>query len=265
MNVEGILLRKTPYKEKDLICEFLLRNGQLFSAYFYGGQGSERKKTSSILELGHLLKITTSGSKKERSSELMTAKEWEVVWHSDHIRKNFKAFYLLNFYAEFLLKIATKFNHGDDFQHDENSGLFKVLSNSLFFMDESVAQKKFDETQHLFLFLSKLILELGVVPQLDECMFCGIDLQGTNALVFDVKDGGFICHDCSNQRFDGNLNQLLVDGYSIYQNLNHSLKNKYSEYSRLQVTQAQVKQLMNYLCYQFDFQVQDFKSYAVVF
>ncbi len=42
--IEGILIKKIPYKERDIIGTLLLRSGMQVSAIFYGGAGGGKNK-----------------------------------------------------------------------------------------------------------------------------------------------------------------------------------------------------------------------------
>ena len=41
--LEGILVQKTPYQDRHVVGKILLRNGQLLTSLFYGGQGGGKK------------------------------------------------------------------------------------------------------------------------------------------------------------------------------------------------------------------------------
>ena len=72
--IEGILIRKTPFQERHVMGNVLLRNGKSLSVLFYGGQGGGKKSKPSTLELGHLFSITASPGKNY--SDIIRAKEW---------------------------------------------------------------------------------------------------------------------------------------------------------------------------------------------
>ena len=147
MDLEGIIIHKTPFKERDLICNVLLRSGKKVAIYFYGGRGGGKKTKGSILEVGFMMKITSAPRRKVVDTNIIIAKEYKHIWNSEYIRDNYKAFYLSSFFMEYIGKIALESNH-DEISKDDDSGLFRVLSNSLYFLDDSIKNKNFDLYTH---------------------------------------------------------------------------------------------------------------------
>ena len=97
----------------------------------------------------------------------------------------------------------------------EHQGLFRVLSNGIYHLEDSVARERFAKGQHLAAFLSKLIIELGITPNLQNCLYCHRKLsqQGHLQLLFD--QGGFVDGQCSNEEFvDGHLEAWQILGQS---------------------------------------------------
>ena len=154
MHIEGIVLHKTLYKEKDLIAHLLLRSGDTLTVYFYGGKGGGKKLKGSIVEMGFMLGVYLQKATRKLESQIQVAKEYELKWHPKYIRENYQAFCLASFYLELIAKISSE-AHIDDVHSINNEGLFKVLSNALFYLDEAVGKKSFDLHQHLFIFFAK--------------------------------------------------------------------------------------------------------------
>jgi DNA repair protein RecO len=264
MKVDGIILRKTPYKEKDLICEMLLRSGELLSLYFYGGRGSSKKKSSSLLEVGYFLSVVVN-DRVVNEETMKTAKEWTLKWESSQIRLNHKAFYLMSFFCEMILKIATPYDARNENMRNEHQGLFNVLSNALFNLDAAIAQKLFHSERHLFFFITKLIHHTGITPDLEHCLFCECELQGTHAAYFNIQDGGFSCHDCANQRENESVSLELQFGYSLLMKMENCLKSKYDNVENIDVSHDDSKRLLSFISYQFGFHPTDFKTYQMIF
>jgi DNA repair protein RecO len=269
MTLEGIIIQKTPYKERDLICNLLLRSGQKIAVYFYGGRGGGKKAKGSIIEVGFMMRVTLAPRRKTVDSQIKIAKEYQHIWNSEHIRDDYRAFYLSSFYMEYIGKIAIE-SDLDEATEKEHAGLFKVLSNALFFLDESIQKKQFDLNTQLFMFLSKLAIELGITPDINNCLYCGGELSDNGLCLFDPKDGGFACMDCTSKK-DEYLsdNKFLQEEYvgslKLKNNLKRVFQIPYKEYQTLnEITQGQAIAKFNYINFQFGFTKDQLKSWALI-
>ena len=86
VKIEGIILAKNLFKERDLICRLLLRNGKQVSVLCYGGQGGGRRMKSSLIELGHLLSLEISRFRRNHQG-MYSSREYSLVWHHRYLRK----------------------------------------------------------------------------------------------------------------------------------------------------------------------------------
>lgn len=253
--IEGLVISKTPFKERDLICKILLRNGKKISVIFHGGRGGGTKKKSSVLELGFMLDIELSWSKS--TSEIYRASEWNPRWMHKYIRNNSKAFYLLCFYCEVLNYIS--FNEDlHDFE-ETVEGPFRVISNALFLLEKDLENKSFDMHKHLLLFLSKLLLEQGVYPRMESCRICGNYLEQFKTLALVADQGGFACERC----YEGGTvakelwNFMGVSGKTKYQDFSYSFSNDVHP-------QNMATALLQYFYYQYQLSNQTFKSLSLL-
>lgn len=257
--IEGILISKIPYADKHLICKFLLRNGKMVSVLFYGGQGSSKKK-SGTLELGFLLAIELSQSRG--GEELYRAKEWIPTWYHTHIREEIKAFNLMCFYMEMVSKLSVHGDLHDEFEDSDDSMvfLFRLLSNGLFSMDNKLKTKTFESESELLLFLGKLLVEGGVFPRRDSCLFCERPLHEVQRMNLMAEKGGFSCHYCheaSSSSF----------GRAIWEVLGEISQRKYQDYvfkgtrNTLHELSASV---LHYFFYQFQLNKGHFKTLPMV-
>lgn len=268
MNFEGLVIYKADYKERDLICSLLLRNGKIQSFYFYGGRGGGKKAKGSFLELGHMIKVTTKPGSNKKVSEIQIASEYNLIWDSSEIRKNHFAFYFICFVFDVTLKITVK----EDIENQSNEfvGIFKVISNLLFYLDKDLKEKKFDLKSYIFTFLSKLLQELGTLPNLNTCGHCEIDLNKVHMAKFSAHDGHFTCLDClqaKDETISGNL------AYINDLKLNIKLRNNILDYLKVQIKEIssldkvdvfENELLFNYLCYQFSFSQKNFKTWDMI-
>ena len=269
MHIEGLITHKTPYKERDLICELLLRSGNKLPVYFYGGRGGGRNLKGSILEVGHMLSIDLNERRKAIGSDIQIAKEYKLLWAPENIRLDFSAYYLSVFFMEYISKVALEEEVGDSV-HDEHSGLFNVLSNGLFYLDKAVKERKFNSSEHLFLFFSKLCVHLGVVPHISNCLYCDIELKKSDMVLFDHQDGGFSCMDCTSKKDEFlSENKDLLNEYqsskALRMKLSDCLQMAYKDISYLNdIEKGMVQALFNYINFQFGFTKDQFKTWKIV-
>lgn len=270
MNLEGILIHKTPYKERDIIGKVLLRSGKVVDLYFYGGRGGGKYSKGSILEVGYMLKVTLAPKRKKIETQLHVVKEYSLLWEAKEIRLNYQAFYLLSLYAEVIQKISIEEDLENDDVFAEHEGIFNVFSNAVFCLDKAVINNDYNLYQQMFLFLAKMNHELGILPDYQKCLHCNIDLDKVQLAKFEPHDGGFTCHDCllSVDQFvsqDKVLFEELKSSMSLRNSLVLGLQSKYTEYAKLgEVSRGQCNALFNYFCYQFQMQPSHFKTWDML-
>ena len=105
MNLEGIILFKTPLKERDVIANVLLRSGKTLRVYFYGGRGGGKAQKGSILEVGNLISFTLRTGK---STQLKIAKESKLKWKPEMVPKKSRLFIYCFFFAKLLERLLKK-------------------------------------------------------------------------------------------------------------------------------------------------------------
>lgn len=262
--VEGLLISKKPYAERDLIGTLLLRNGKKINCIFHGGRGGGSKKKSSILELGFMLKIElqhSSRKEKRDGEELHNAKEWGLLWHHDRIRLDHKAFYHLCFFLEVMRKMSIYDElHDEHRESDESSlGLFKVLSNALFYMEDQLKKEnRFDGPLHLALFLTKLLIELGVYPDREVCHLCYRPLGSVNSMRLAFEQGGYICDICLGE-------EGPPSGKAVWDLTGQMAALRYGDYAKIEgANSTWARLLFDYLCFQFQISDKDFLSSSMV-
>lgn len=257
MEMEGILIQKAIHKERDLIGTLLLREGSLLNLYFYGGRGGGKSQKGSILELGFMLKVKLS-SRIKKDQDIQIAQEWNLLWNSENIRSNHKAFYLSTFYFEFVKKVAQPKDLG--FEDQSNAGLFKVLSNALFYLDKDLVENNFHFESHLAAFLTKMIFELGISPDIKHCSFCQVDLNNVKS-IFNVEQGGFACNNCT----DNFHEEELIASERVLKSLQYFPMTTYKEITPLHfLEKSQVHSLFNFICFHFGWDKKSFISYSML-
>lgn len=253
--VEGILLSKVLHQERNLICQILLRNGKKVSILFYGGSGGGKNKKSTLLEVGHMLKIELQ--KKKTISDIYTAKEWSLLWHHKKIRENFQAYYSMCFFLETISKVALV----DDLTNtmgsfdDESIGNFRVLSNALVHLENSLDKNNFNKFLEIGYFFIKSTIEHGICPNIDNCVLCGIDLKSCTHMELMIDHGGFACQNCQPISINNLDGKLLFDFIHYVASKKYPLLN-YETKLKLK----NVEEVFAYFCYQSHIPRNSFKA-----
>lgn len=258
MVFEGLVIHRVPYKERDLIVKLLLRNGLVGSFYIYGGQGGGKNHKPSIFELGSMMKIMIKDQKtKIDSSDLMISAEHSRIWEPQSIRHDIRAFYLVCLYFELIQKFSIPFQHGtSDYQNQDHEGIFSVVSNALFYIEDSLQKKQFEAHQHLTLFMVKLLFHLGIMPDTDSCSYCSAELLETPAVTFLPANGQFACQNCSQGDNEKGFLLRIKKGYQT----------RYQEYADFLGTNfPECDKLIQYFCHQFHLRPVELRSYGLLF
>lgn len=259
--IEGLILSKVPYDERHIIASLLLRSGRKISVVFYGGRGGGKKQKSSIIELGFMLSVELAPAKHH--ADIYHAKEWNLVWHHDLIRENHQAFYLTCFFLEISSRISPVENLHE--VHEENKemvGIFSTLSNALVFLEKNLLAKTFLTHSHSVIFLTKMLLHLGVFPEREHCTLCGTELSQYTDMFLIAEEGGFACPPCMNQR----LSFSVQSGRELWEVVGHIAHSKYNDCDSVKLEfKSLPKMLFHYFCFQFHFEEKEFKTANMVF
>lgn len=256
--VEGLLLNKTNFQDRHLICSLLLRSGKKVSVMFYGGQGGGKKMKPTQLELGSMLDVELSVSKP--SSEVYRAKEWKPIWKAEKMRGNHRAFTLTCLISEIAAKIVGEEDLHQSDLTDEHEGIFRVVSNALFHLDKSIEDGVFDSNKELTVFLGKLLGEQGLFPQRENCCLCDAELTPKNISLLNNEHGGFTCQQCAP---GGGESAVSLELWRV---LGPIGSQKYPELVGLEVSEKGVsKRIMDYFLYQFQLDSGSLKSLSMVF
>lgn len=256
MVFEGIVVSKLPYKERDLIVKLLLRNGLTASVYVYGGQGGGKHHKPVAFEVACMMRVQIRERRSLRQdvSELMVAEEFQRLWEPKHIRHDVQAYYLVCLYLEIVQKFALTFHPENP--NDDHDGVFTVLSNALFYIDDALAKKSFSAAQHLSLFMVKLLFHLGIMPDTDSCGYCSGNLLEGKGASFLIEQGQFSCLDCVTAENEKGLLFRIKKG----------MQTRYQAYEELTGTSFQeTDKLIQYFCHHFHLRPVELKSYSLLF
>lgn len=280
--VEGLLLTKRPFQERHLVGTLLLRDGTLCSVTFYGGKGGGKKKKSSILELGFMLKVELTKPKKRQEGALYQAKEWDLIWHHQHIRHSLFAFHALYFINEVITKLGVE-SHLEEKELDvgHSEGLFKVLSNTLYYFDQKLSEAQEDQGQSLgfamvSFFLAKLLIELGIFPEVGQCVLTGeiyhSQQDSTPPVRFLPDQGGFALRDSLERREEeGPHHASLQDDREILFFLKMVASTRFQDFGDIYSRRKKApysylaRRLFHYFCFHFQFKEEQFRTFPMIF
>jgi recombinational DNA repair protein (RecF pathway) len=228
------------------------------SFYVYGGQGGGKHHKPSAFDVGMMMKIQIKEKKSLRNdvSELMIVQEHQRIWEPQIIRHQIQAFYLMCLYFEMIQKFALIYHPDQEVVTDDQEGVFSVVSNAIYYLDEAVTKNKFNPEQHFFLFLVKLLFHLGIMPNTESCSFCSEDLGKSHGVSLQIENGQFACAKCNPAENDMGLLWRLRQSYQT----------RYQDYEILVGTNfSEADKLMKYFCHHFHLRPIELKSYSVLF
>lgn len=260
--LEGILLTKTPFKDKNIIGHVLLRSGFKVSVMFYGGQGGGKKHKGSILQLGYLLSFNISGQRSE-SFDILSSNQYQEKWYHNDITNQAKAFYLLCFFNEFLDKFSPTAHSKHDLEvpGDSHVGLFRLLSNAIFRLQSECLEKSYNHYNELGIFLVKSLVELGIFPDTSYCVVSGHRIGESDSIILSADNGGFSFEELSSTR----KSQIHA---SEPMNLAYKMKliseSKYLDIKGVSFTQIECSELFNFVCYQQHVRQNEFKTFSMI-
>lgn len=262
MLLEGLVTQIIPQKERDLVARLLLRGGVMASVYVYGGMGGGKNAKPRVYEPGSMMRLEVRQNKTGVSQDMLTVAESSLIWRSERIRHDSSAFALMCLYLEMVMKTAVSFNPQDQHSHSqEHAGLFAVLSNALFHLDQALAEQNFHWRSHLLLFLSKFLHHLGVMPDESSCVFCGNALEGDVIAPLVQEQGGFACQDCVREANISTHNPLPVRPL-----LARAVRTSFKDWREIPEVPAPVNvQLMQFWSYHLHVKLPELASYRLLF
>lgn len=212
-----------------------------------------------------MLKVELQRPKK--NTEIYQAKEWELVWHHQSIRERVESFSTLCFMLEVVGKLAEESELDDDEVLKEHSGgTFRCLSNAVFYLDREL-KKGGKQSPYIALsfFLGKLLIELGIFPDLHHCILTETPLTQVGEIRLLIDQGGFAFSQGLEQEQGRGVDQ---DDRALWHFLGDISQTKFQDLKAPlspDLYKIMGARLFHYFCYQFHFSESDFKSFKMVF
>jgi len=174
---EGIILRKYPLRETSFILVAYTREHGKIKGVIKGARNPAPQFAGS-LEL-----FTRCGMLfyKKRKSAMDLITQCDALETFLPARKEIERLTYANYFIE-LIDVVTSDN-------DPNDRLYRVLLQSLRMLGTEASPRRTGR-----IFEIKLLGEIGLSPQLDECAECGKEVSGD--ISFSAKSGGIVCASC---------------------------------------------------------------------
>lgn len=175
IEIEGIVLRQVPYKEKDAMMTVLTEKG-IASFYARGILSLTSKNASSCLLYAYSRFLLSS------SGDKLSLRKGQLI---DSYYQNYQSVVkmsALSLMSEIVFKIS-----GDD-----DGRLYHPFFKIIFLLRED-----FDPLTLVSIFLAKAILFSGYSLQFKECAQCG---SKKGIVTIDYANGGFLCHKCAQNK-----------------------------------------------------------------
>ena len=194
---EALVLKSTPYLEKDFITVFLTKEFGKKTGRLRGA----RSLHSPYRGMGEpFIRMSLQFNEKE-SSNIVSIRSADLLESHQALRKQYNAFLHASYFTELLLHCIIPENESYSYYALLNKVFLELCA------DQRLSHEQRHEVVRLNFELSLLFL-LGVFPQLEHCVICSRQiwrkekerpvLNRKESHFFDVLQGGLRCHECSN-------------------------------------------------------------------
>lgn len=173
MNINGIVLRVIPFKEKDMMVSILTENKLL--SFYARGTASLKSKNAPALNLYSY----SSFSLNEGPQGGLSLKEAIIIDSFSNCLTNYNTLSVLSFITELTLKSLNEVDAKEAFPY--------------FLKIEELLNNGFDPLTLLNIYFARVLCISGIGLDVDECVFCH---QRSDIVGISFKDGGFTCRKC---------------------------------------------------------------------
>lgn len=180
--VEGIILKETPYKEKSKIIQLFTKEHGLISVICKGVKSP--KSSLRALTIRYTYGVFQISYKKDKLSTLINA---DLINPLENIKSDIINISYLGYLAELTLQVLKQSNSSD---------IYDMFIGTILKMNEGHDPLILTNIIEL-----KYLPYLGVGISLDECILCGCK---KDIITIDADAGGLICKSCF-------TNEILVD------------------------------------------------------
>lgn len=187
IDIEGIVIKQNPYKEKDAMVSVLTKDG-IVSFLARSILSITSKNKSCCLPFSY--SQFTLNSKQDK----LSLSQGKLLKSYYHFFESLDCLASINLIDECIVK----------FVDEENTVLFDYLKNFLDLLDQG-----FDETTLTLIMLAQILKCSGYDLEYNSCVLCS---SKTNIVGVSYHDGGFVCKKCFNN-FSQKLNREALKTY----------------------------------------------------
>ncbi len=174
--VRGVVTKSVQYKENDKIITVLTAEEGLITIYCHGAKSNKSKFLTSARLFCYSDFIVT------QKGDFYYLKEADYIEAFFNIVNSMDKLFLGQYFLEAVNEVCV--------ESEGQEGILRLLLNSLYALSENLCEPPVIKA----VFEMRLCSEIGVLPELTQCHFCGKQNDGT--LYFDVKNGDVVCSQC---------------------------------------------------------------------
>ena len=218
IEIEGIVLRQSPYKEKDRMISILTKDG--VKNFLARGIASTTSKNAASCNLfcHSLFYLNETNSKLSLSQSKIIDSHYELYLDLEKMSA-------LQFASETIIKFL-----------DEDNQMYDYLLNLIKYLKEG-----FDSKTLMTIFLANVIKESGYQLEYNSCIECE---SKSNIVAVNYDLGGFICQNCAKKhnlqpqdlnylnsyRYAFMVDESKMNHYKLDENISIRLINEFSRF-----------------------------------
>lgn len=201
IKVNGIILKKVPFRETSIILEvFTDELGKI--SVIAKGIRKEKDKNTGLTEILNELELVLY---KNPNSELYILKSANLM-KAHLFDSNFKCNILMNAAVEIYRQLII--------QNEDSGKMYELLSKYL----EYIKEIEVNGIAIFWRFLLRVFVLLGIDFNITNCMICH---KKQNLFAYYPHKHGFICNECYKPAFDNFLLKMSNEQSELLSNLNH--------------------------------------------
>ena len=233
IDIEGIVIRQNPYKEKDAMVSVLTKDG-IVSFLARGVLSISSKNKSSCLPFSY------SAFSLNSKADKLSLQQGKLIKSYYHFYNSLENLASINLISECIIK----------FIDEENTYLYAYLKSYLELLDQG-----FDEITLTAIMLAQIVKNSGYDLDYSSCVKCG---SKNNIVHVSYHEGGFICSKCVNKKQDIDSQEYLKSFRYVFMVPSDMLDHYKLEHD---VGQRLIKEFCSYLSESFGFK--DIKSLEI--
>ncbi len=176
IKVRGVVTRSVQYKEKDMIITVLTAEEGLITVYCHGAKSNKSRFLTSVRLFCYSDFVLT------KKGDFYYLKEADYIEAFFNIVNSMDKLFLGQYFLEAVNEVCVE---GED-----QSKILRLLLNSLYALSSDLCSPLMIKA----VFEMRICCEIGVMPDLTCCHFCG--KQNDDTLYFNIKNGDLVCKDC---------------------------------------------------------------------